>query len=139
MQNLFSVWMCAMCMSVWQWNPILLGNIWRRFEFSLCKYLRILLLWHFICIFQISTCFYHYCNSLDKYPNIKISKYPTTSAIITIPLTNFDPYFTLKIVKKSFEILKNRFCEYMFCCPTWSKFSVNWNGPTLRFLTSIRP
>ena len=61
-----------------------------------------LLLWHFICIFQISTCFYHYCNSLDKFPNIKISKYITTSAIIIIPFTNFDPYFTLKIVKKTF-------------------------------------
>ena len=58
---------CGLCMPLWQWNPICLGNIWKRFKFSLCKYLQILLLWHFICIFQISTiCSCLYYNSLEK-------------------------------------------------------------------------
>ena len=53
---------------VWYQTPICWGDIWRWFEFSLCKYLGVLLLllqWHFICSFQIPSSFCSwYCQEI---------------------------------------------------------------------------
>ena len=60
--------LCLKIFKVWYQTPICWGDIWRWFEFSLCKYLGVLLLllqWHFICSFQIPSSFCSwYCQEI---------------------------------------------------------------------------